>query len=101
MSGKAKTPKLMAAALRAIGHPEHGVVQFTAALLRELDARGLILMPHEPGPQLLDAAAAAMRSTGYIAGTVGVRARVKQAIRYRAMVEAERRRIGVAGRTSA
>lgn len=92
---KAKTPLFLAQALRAAGAPEHGIAKFTAALMRELDARGLILMPHQAGPMMLEAAIGAMRATGYIIGSVAERKRVKQSIRYRAMVEAERRRIGI------
>ena len=102
MSRKAKTPLLLAEALKAAGHPQEGVVKMTVALLRELDQRGLILMPHAAGPEMLDAAIRCMRATGYIVGNPGERKVIKQSIRYRAMVEAERRRLGVApkGRTT-
>lgn len=100
-SRKARTPLFLAQSLRAAGLPDQGIAKFTTALLRELDARGLILMPHEAGPMMLDAAIGAMRSTGFILGTVAERKRVKQSLRYRAMVEAERQRIGLASRATA
>jgi hypothetical protein len=92
---KAKTPLLLAQALRAAGLPENGCAKFTVTLLRALDERGLILMPHAAGPQMLDAAIRCLHSTGYIVGSASERKVVKQSIRYRAMVEAERRRLGV------
>ena len=93
---KAKTPLFLAQALRAAGAPEHGIAKFTATLMRELDARGLILMPHQAGPTMLEAAVRCLHATGYIIGTTAERKRIKQSIRYRAMVEAERQRIGIA-----
>ena len=99
-ASKVRTPLFLAQALRAAGVPDDGIAKTTARLLRELDARGLILMPHEAGPAMLEAAIGAMRATGFIVGSFAERKRVKQSLRYRAMVEAERRRIGVAGKGS-
>lgn len=95
MSSRPKTPLILAQALTAVGLPEQGRAKFTVALLRALDARGLILLPHAAGPLMLDAAVRAMHATGYILGNPAERKLIKQALRYRAMVEAERRRLGL------
>lgn len=98
---KAKTPLLLAQALTAAGLPDEGRAKFTVALLRALDERGLILMPHAAGRGMLEAAIRCMRSTGYIVGTVAERKVIKQSLRYRAMVEAERQRLGIAAKAGA
>lgn len=96
-----RTRTRVAQALRAAGLIGRGTSRIEShrralALMLALDASGYIVMPHEPGPRLLAAADRAMRETGYLKGTPAERQRAKHAIRFRAMVEEERRRSGLA-----
>lgn len=95
---KPKTALMLAQALISVGLPAQGVAKLTAALIRALDARGMIVLPHSADPDMLGAAVRIMRHTGYIVGSSAERKVIKQSLRYRAMVETERERLGVAAR---
>lgn len=98
MRSRCRTRKAVARALREACALPAGTTTMEAAwrVMRALDRDGYIIMAVQPHPNALHAADAAMRSTGYIPGTEHQRQHTKHAIRFAAMVQAERLRSGLA-----
>lgn len=64
-------------------------------LAKLLDDAGYIIMPIEPTSQMLSASMVAMRGKRWFDGTPDAVQRIKHMVRYRAMVEQQRRNLGL------